>query len=156
VAVQETSASLQRASERAAVRRDVLTAALALLAFYDITLAVFMAAAPHAFYAKVGPFGVQNDHYIRDTATFSAAIGVGALIAMRRASWRVPVLAISTVQFALHSVNHLVDIGSAHPHWNGYFDFIALTATTFLLARLLRVARADEAADARHRQKGAT
>jgi hypothetical protein len=114
-----------------------------ILAFYDMALAVFMAAAPHAFYSKVGPFGVQNDHYIRDTATFSAAIGVGALVALRRASWRVPVLVISTVQFALHSVNHLVDIGNAHPHWNGYFDFFSLAAATLLLAWLLRLARAE-------------
>lgn len=155
MAVQGTPASLSRTSERAAVREDALTAGLAVLAFYDIALSVFMAAAPHAFYAKVGPFGVQNDHYIRDTATFSAAIGVGALVALRRTSWRVPVLAISTVQFALHSVNHLVDIGNAHPHWNGYFDFFSLAAATILLAWLLRIARADDAG-ARPRTKGPT
>jgi hypothetical protein len=152
--VQETPASLKRTGERASMHKDVLYVTLALLAFYDIALAVFMAAAPHTFYSKVGPFGVQNDHYIRDTATFSAAIGVGALVALRRASWRVPVLAISTVQFALHSVNHLVDIGNAHPHWNGYFDFIALAATTFLLARLLRIAQRQESTGARPRTKG--
>ena len=156
MAVQGTPASLSRATERAAVRRDALKASFVILAFYDVALAVFMAAAPHAFYSKVGPFGVQNDHYIRDTATFSAAIGVGALVALRQRSWRVPVLAISTVQFALHSVNHLVDIGDAHPHWNGYFDFFSLTAATILLAWLLRIARADERAGGRPRMKGAT
>jgi hypothetical protein len=153
VAVQERPASLSRQPQLEAVRRDLLTAAFALLAFYDIALAVFMAAAPHTFYDKVGPFGVQNDHYIRDTATFSAAIGFGALVAIRQQSWRVPVLAISTVQFALHSVNHLVDIGKAHPRWNGYFDFFALAATTILLARLLPVARAQERSGAPHRSK---
>jgi hypothetical protein len=156
VAVQGTPASLSPAAERAAVGRDALTAALAVLALYDIGLAVFMAAAPHAFYVKVGPFGAQNDHYIRDTATFSAAIGVGALVALRRPSWRVPVLAISTAQFALHTVNHLVDIGNAHPRWNGYFDFFSLAVATFVLAWLLRVARADAAASAPTRRKGAT
>ncbi|HEV2979846.1 MAG TPA: hypothetical protein VGX51_00325 [Solirubrobacteraceae bacterium] len=150
MAVQGTPASLSRAGEQAAIRKDALKASFLILAFYDMALAVFMAAAPHAFYSKVGPFGVQNDHYIRDTATFSAAIGVGALVALRRASWRVPVLVISTVQFALHSVNHLVDIGNAHPHWNGYFDFFSLAAATLLLAWLLRIARADERDRARH------
>jgi len=91
----------------------------------------------------VGPFGVRNDHYIRDTATFSAAIGVGLLIALRRPSWRVPMLAITTVQFALHSVNHLVDIDKSHPAWNGYFDFFSLAAATVLLGWLLRIALAD-------------
>jgi hypothetical protein len=111
------------------------------LAGYNLVLAVFMAALPHAFFTSVGPFGARNDHYIRDTATFSAAIGVGLLIALRRPSWRVPMLAISALQFALHSVNHLVDIGNAHPAWTGYFDFVALALTTILLAWVLGVAR---------------
>ena len=140
MAVQGTPAPLSPAAERAAVRRDALKASIAFLAFYDIALAVFMTAAPHLFYSKVGPFGARNDHYIRDTATFSAAIGVGLVIALRRPSWRVPMLAISTVQFALHSVNHLVDIDNAHPRWNGYFDFFSLALATILLAWMLLVA----------------
>jgi hypothetical protein len=121
----------------------VLTAGIALLALYDLALAVFMAAAPHSFFANVGPFGARNDHYIRDTATFSAAIGVGLLLALRKPSWRVPMLAITTVQFALHSVNHLVDIDKAHPAWNGYFDFFSLAAATIAIGWLLRVALAN-------------
>lgn len=35
-------------------------------------------------------------------------------------------LAISTLQFALDSINHLVDITNAHPRWDGYFDFFSL------------------------------
>jgi hypothetical protein len=141
--VQERPARIQPAPERAALRRDAVAAGIALLAIYDLALAAFMAAAPHAFYAKVGPFGVRNDHYIRDTATFSAAIGVGLLLSLRRPSWRVGMLAISTVQFALHSINHLVDIDNAHPAWNGYFDFFSLAAATVLLAALWRAARAE-------------
>jgi hypothetical protein len=139
VAVQP-SARLSAARERAQLRGEVLIAAIAVLAAYDIGLALFMAVAPHAFFVNVGPFGTRNDHYIRDTATFSAAIGVGLLLALRRPSWRVPMLAISTVQFGLHSLNHLLDIDNAHPTWNGYFDFFALALTTVLLAWLLRVA----------------
>jgi hypothetical protein len=127
---------------RAALRGDAVTAGVALLGIYSVALAVFMAVAPETFYANVGPFGARNDHYIRDTATFSAAIGVGLLIALRRPSWRVPMLAVSTVQFALHSINHLLDIDKAHPAWNGYFDFFSLAAATILLAWLLRLARA--------------
>src|SRR5207245_7962011 len=128
-----------RAAARAALRNDVVIAGIALLAAYDLALAVFMAAWPHAFYAHVGPFGLRNDHYIRDTATFNAAIGVGLALALRRPSWRVPMLAITAVQFALHSVNHLVDIDKAHPAWNGYFDFFSLAAATVLLGLLLRM-----------------
>jgi hypothetical protein len=143
MAMQETHASVSPNPERAALRQDAIRAGIALLGIYNVALSVFMAVAPHAFHAKVGPFGVQNDHYIRDTATFSAAIGVGLLVSLSRPSWRVPMLTISVVQFALHSINHLVDIDKAHPAWNGYFDFFSLAAATILLAWLLRVALAD-------------
>ena len=91
----------------------------------------------------MGPFGARNDHYVRDVATYNAALGVGFLIAVQRRSWRVPMLAITLVQFALHSVNHLVDIGNAHPAWNGYFDFFSLAIATALLVWLLRLALAE-------------
>ncbi len=115
----------------------LLLAGLWVFAVYHLGLAAFMAGAPHAFYTSIGPFGAANSHYIRDTATFSAALGVGLLVSIRRPSWRVPVLAVVTVQFALHSVNHLVDIGKAHPAWKGYFDFASLLASTGLLALML-------------------
>lgn len=111
---------------------------------YHLALALFMAVAPRAFFTDVGPFGTVNTHYIRDTATFNAAIGVALLVAVRRPSWRVPVLALTTLQFALHSINHLVDIGHAHPAWTGYFDFFSLAAATLLLAWLLRAALVEE------------
>jgi hypothetical protein len=84
--------------------------------------------------------GAFNPHYIRDVASFYGAIGIGLTIAVNRVSWRVPVLALTTIQYALHSVNHLIDIGSAHPAWNGYFDFFSLAAATMLLAWLWRAA----------------
>ena len=59
------------------------------------------------------------------------------VLSLRRPSWRVPVLALTTVQYALHSLNHLIDIGSAHPAWAGYFDFFSLALATALLAWLL-------------------
>jgi hypothetical protein len=117
---------------------------LAAFGAYHLALALFMAAAPRAFFTDVGPFGVLNSHYIRDTATFNAAIGAALLVAVRRPSWRVPVLALTTLQFALHSVNHLVDIARAHPAWNGYFDFFSLAAATLVLAWLLRAALVEE------------
>jgi hypothetical protein len=129
---------------------SVLTVGIGAFALYHLGLALFMAVAPRAFFNNVGPFGVLNSHYIRDTATFNAAIGAALLVAVRRPSWRVPVLALTTLQFALHSINHLVDIGSAHPAWNGYFDFFSLAAATLVLAWLLRAALADENAGDRH------
>ena len=74
-----------------------------------------MVVAPHAFYTAIGPFDVYNDHYLRDVATFNAALGVGLACRWCGRSWRVPVLAITTLQFALHSVNHLIDIDTRAP-----------------------------------------
>lgn len=139
-----SNASLSTPIPRSTGRPSTLIVGIGVFAAYHLALALFMAVAPHAFYENVGPFGVANPHYIRDTATFNAAIGAALLVALRRPSWRVPVLALTTLQFVLHSINHLLDIGHAHPAWNGYFDFFSLTLATLLLAWLLRAALGEE------------
>jgi hypothetical protein len=123
------------------LRSWTVVAGLVGFAAVEAALAVFMAAAPHAFYTAIGPFGAPNDHYLRDLATYNAALAAGLLIAIRHASWRVPMLAIVTIQFALHSINHLIDISSADPAWIGYFDFFALAAATLQLAGLTWLAQ---------------
>jgi len=119
---------------------EALKVGLVLFAVYHLGLAAFMAITPHAFYKDIGPFEALNRHYIRDTATFTAALGFGFVVALRRPSWRVPVLGVTTVQFALHSLNHLIDAHKAHPEWTGWFDFGSLMASTLLLAWMLRAA----------------
>ena len=119
---------------------DALRVGLGLLGASSAGLAIFMAAAPHAFFTSIGPFGAANAHYIRDTATFYAAFAVGQTIAIRRVAWRVPVLALTVVQYGLHTINHLLDIEKAHPAWTGYFDFFSLLGGTLLIAWLLRAA----------------
>jgi hypothetical protein len=119
-------------------------AGLIVLAAYNLVLALFMTIAPHTFFTAIGPFEELNRHYIRDVATYSAAMGVGAAVAIRRPSWRVPVIAISTIQFGLHTVNHLVDASSAHPQWTGWFDFLSLLAGTMLLAWMWRFAARED------------
>jgi hydrogenase/urease accessory protein HupE len=94
--------------------------------------------APHTFFSSIGPFGVQNDHYLRDTATFNLAFGVCLAIAYRVPSWRTPILFCVTLQFALHAINHLADIGAAHPYWIGPFDFASLALATAALGWLTR------------------
>jgi hypothetical protein len=66
---------------------------------------------------------------------------VVALVAVRRASWRLPVLVFLVLQFALHTINHLVDIDEAAPQAVGVFDFAALAIATALLALLITRAR---------------
>ena len=50
-----------------------------------------------------------------DLATFYLALGAVALVAVRRERWRVPVLTLALIQYALHSLNHLIDIGDSRP-----------------------------------------
>jgi len=116
------------------------TVRVGLIAFaaYHFVIAALMVFVPHAFFTDIGPFGVQNDHYLRDTATYNAAFGVALLIAYRRVSWRVPILCCVALQFVLHSINHLVDIGKAHPYWLGPFDFISLALASAALVWLAR------------------
>ncbi len=113
---------------------------LGLLAFaaYHFAIAALMIFTPHTFFSSIGPFGTQNDHYLRDTATFNLAFGVSLLIAYRRPAWRTPILFCVALQFALHALNHLADIGAAHPHWLGPFDFASLALSTAALAWLTR------------------
>jgi hypothetical protein len=106
----------------------------------QLVLAFMQAFLPGTFFDYVGPYGAQNDHYLGDVASFYAALGVVALVAARRPSWRIPVLGFACLQYALHSVNHLVDIGDAHRDWLGPANFAALLATTALLAWMLREA----------------
>jgi hypothetical protein len=93
---------------------------------------------PGFFYDEIGPFGARNDHYMGDVATYYLALGAVALVAVRRVSWRVPVLALALVQYALHSLNHLIDIGESDPSWIGPADFASLTLTALLVAWMLR------------------
>jgi hypothetical protein len=140
MATRSVAAPSSLAAPAAARAERVLTGGLVAFSVYDLALAAWMAVSPHTFYVRVGPFGAPNDHYVRDVATYNAAIGAALAIAVTRPTWRAPVLALTTLQFALHSVNHLVDIGKSHPAWNGPADFASLTVATVALAWLLREA----------------
>jgi hypothetical protein len=104
----------------------------------QLLLGVLLWVTPGFFYDEIGPFGARNDHYMGDVATFYLALGAVALVAVRRVSWRVPVLALALIQYALHSLNHLIDIGESDPGWIGPADLASLTLTALLLAWMLR------------------
>jgi hypothetical protein len=123
------------------------TRALApLLVVFGVTqlaLGVVMWVAPSTFFDAIGPFGTRNNHYLGDLATFYIALGVAGVLAAGRPAWRVPVLALATLEFALHSINHLLDVGEAHPKWNGPATLAAVAASTVLLGWMLSVAVRD-------------
>jgi hypothetical protein len=113
---------------------------LLLFAVIQLLLGLGLWITPGTFFEEIGPYGTRNDHYMGDLATFYLALGAASLVAVVRAGWRVPVLAIALVQYVLHSLNHLIDIGEADPGWLGPANLIALAATSALLAWMLRVA----------------
>lgn len=128
-----------------AARDDrVVRAVLVVFAVYFVGIALLALVSPHTFFEKVGPFGSSNAHYIRDGATFELALGLAAAVAVTRRSWRVPLLATMALQSLLHAINHLADIGNAHPKWLGPFDFGGLALGTVVLAWALARARRHE------------
>jgi hypothetical protein len=132
--------SSTEADPRHARASSISTIRVGLIAFaaYQFAVAALMVFAPHTFFTDVGPFGVQNNHYLRDTATYNAAFGAALTVAYWRVEWRTPVLCCLALQFALHSINHLADIGSAHSSWLGPADFISLSLATAVLVWLAR------------------
>ena len=107
----------------------------------QLVLGLLLWAFPGTFFERIGPYGVRNDHYMADVATFYLALGAVALAAARRPAWRVPVLVFALVQYALHSLNHLIDVGEADPEWLGPGNLISLALTGALLAWMLSLAR---------------
>ena len=146
-----TPAAKSRAPAASAPR--ILEAGIALFAVVYLSQALVMVISPHSFYKSIGGFDSYNPHYLRDVASFAAALGVGLAVSLGRPAWRVPMLAVATVQYGLHTINHLVDIDIAHPKWTGYFDFFPLAASTLALAWLLRTAIARERAPASERDR---
>jgi hypothetical protein len=107
------------------------------LATLHLALGVWLIAWPHAFFTTIGAFGPYNPHYERDAGTFYLAFALGAWWAATRPRWRVPVLALFTVQYAAHTVNHLFDAGRSHNGWSGPLDAASLGLTAISLGALL-------------------
>ncbi len=127
--------------------RDLAGVVLVALAIGHILLGAYMLADPESFFREIGPFGVRNDHYTRDTGTFELALGIGFAVAARRRAWRLGVVGYALVQYVLHTINHLIDINKAHPHSAGPLDFVSLAVTAAVLGWLLvRVVRDQRAA----------
>ena len=113
---------------------------LAVFGAVQLVLGVLLWATPGFFFDEIGPYGMRNDHYMGDLATWYLALGAATLVAVRHARWRVPVLAVALIQNTLHVVNHVIDIGNADPEWLGPANFASLALTSVLLAWMLTVA----------------
>jgi hypothetical protein len=122
-----------------------MRALLTVFAAVQVLLGAGLWLTPGFFHDEIGPYGTRNDHYMGDLATWYLALGAAAFVAVRRTSWRVPVLAVAFLQYALHSVNHLIDVGEADPGWLGPANLVSIVLGTLLLGWMLRT-EADTAA----------
>ncbi|MCV7065660.1 hypothetical protein H7H51_07885 [Mycolicibacterium farcinogenes] len=119
---------------------------LAVFGVYSVTLGLFMLLAPGTFFDTLGAFGVRNDHYILDNASFELPFGLMMLAALKWPGWRVPALVFATAHWALHSLSHLIDTNHAAGNWVGWLEAAGLVLTTVLLAIALRGSMSDEKA----------
>ncbi len=131
--------TVDRVAASAGAQEGRLRFVLINLAFAQLTLGVVLAIAPGFFFDTIADYGTQNDHFLRDISTFYLAFGVVLLAALERVSWRVPLLAFGALQYGLHTLNHLLDIGEADPGWLGPFNFISLLLLTAGFVYALRI-----------------
>ena len=104
----------------------------------QLLLGLLLWLTPGFFYDEIGPYPPRNDHYMADLAAFYLALGAVLLVAIRRRSWRLPLLALALANYALHSLNHLIDIGESDPSWLGPANFASLLLTALLLGWMVR------------------
>jgi hypothetical protein len=119
-------------------RAGFVEVTLIVFGLYALGIGLFMLFFPGTFFDTLGTFGVRNDHYIFDNATFEIPQGLLLLAAVRRVSWRVPALAFATLHWALHSVSHIVDPHHGAGDVIGWLEAAGLVATTVILAIALR------------------
>jgi hypothetical protein len=115
-----------------------MRALLVVFAAAQVLLGAGLWLTPEFFHDEIGPYGARNDHYMGDLATWYLALGAATLVAVGRTGWRVPVLSLAFIQYALHSVNHLIDVGEADPGWLGPANLVSLVLATLLLGWMLR------------------
>src|SRR3954467_6463489 len=87
-------------------RAGVVEVTLIVFGVYALGLGLFMLFLPGVFFDTLGTFGVRNDHYIFDNATFEIPQGLLLLAAVRRPSWRGPPPALAPRAWALHPAPH--------------------------------------------------
>lgn len=114
--------------------------ALGILGATQLLIGAWLVIDPDSFVDEIAAFGPADHHFLRDLGTFQAGIGIALLAAIGRPAWRVPVLFTALAGSALHTVNHLFDIGGTDPGWQGPVNFVALLLLTGAYAFLMQEA----------------
>jgi hypothetical protein len=104
------------------VTEGTLRALLAFAALYHVANGLLALIAPGVFFDEIGAYGAENSHYVGDVGAFYLAAGLGLAVAVFRAAWRVPILAVGAAWYGFHAVNHLFDVGEARSDARGWTD----------------------------------
>ncbi len=111
---------------------------LILAGVVNLGLGLLALIAPDTFFDEIGRYGIENSHYVGDNGAFTAASGIGLLLAVKRPSWRPPLLWVGVIWFSLHALNHLFDIGEARSDFRGIVDTALLALVAVLTAFLAK------------------
>ena len=126
------------------IRDRYITVVLAIFGSYSTVIGLFMMVAPREFFESLGAFGIRNDHYIFDAASFELPMGLLLWAAIWLQSWRRPALIYATAHWALHAVSHGIDTDHADGQAVGLAEFGGLVlGTTALIAAVFAVRRRD-------------
>ena len=120
--------------------RIALRPVVLLTGVLHLAAGLFMAVTPRAFYDAVGTYPPFNGHYMRDLSTFYLALGITLIVASGRRAWQVPLLTLTVLEYALHVVNHILDVGDADPGWKGPVNAAWLAIVGLVLWFVLRTA----------------
>ena len=118
--------------------------AIGILGVTQLAIGIWLAVAPNSFVDTIAPFGPADHHFLRDLAAFQGGLGITLLAAVGRPAWRVPVLFTALTMNALHTINHLFDIGGTDPGWLGYANFFSLLLLTGLYAFLIQESQREQ------------
>jgi hypothetical protein len=121
-----------------ATRSRYVDAILIVFGIYSVALGLFMMVSPGVFFDTLGAFGVRNNHYIFDNASFELPLGLLLLAAVRWPTWRVPALAFATAHWALHALSHILDTHHRAGTGVGLLEFAGLAISAVWLAVALR------------------
>ena len=111
-------------------RSRLVEVALIVFGVYSVSVGLFMLFAPGTFFDTLGTFGVRNDHYIFDNATFELPLGLMLLAAVKWPTWRVPALAFATLHWGLHALSHTIDPHHGAGDLIGWLEAGGLVVTT--------------------------
>ena len=110
-------ATVREPAPRVSAGADVVTIALVVAGATQLLAGLLALFAPGAFYDLFASYPPENHHFLKDLGSWQIPLGLIALYGARRADWRVPLLGLLRLQYALHTGSHLVDSGEAEEGW---------------------------------------